>query len=581
MKDIFWKKQWKAGIFLCLFFASGLLALYFREFLGIDLEDEVYHVSSVYQVLQGKIPLMSIWDGHTGYFLLAPLGMLYQAFVPSLDGVVLYFRLTGFTIALAAAVINIHLLNKKYQDKNIVFYLLPMVFLAPVLRLNYNSISALLLSCACVLLYTSESEKSGWGRCLTAGILSGLVCLNYPTFAVIAVFLAFYVFFKNRNGFQIKRSAAFAAGVAVVGIIFFIWIFAEGSVEEFQAAMRAVLNAPHTKFRGPVNWNFFYRTFIVGFGRFFCRPYILMFLIYLTALFLIWKKAGTENRKAYALSAYALFALASVLPNRTGYGFAIFGLVIGAAAMLAMLGEKYQREHFLFYAVEFLFVLVYSFTSDNKNVLLGVSASAPFLAMVLCMFLYEHIGSAAGKAETEEEADEGKCRRRYAVFCMILTAVGLLHSYGYIYGDANFLRYSPEPVRAGAFRGMFTTAEKKEYLDGLETFADKNIHSGDRLCVVTLEPSVYLMSDASMYTPWTFDAQYLFKGFYDADPLLDYFKQYKELPDVLVGTGRKNEDLLTNPKYEIAGFISEYYILADEERAADTDLWAWRLKEGK
>ena len=98
--------------------------------------------------------------------------------------------------------------------------------------------------------------------------------------------------------------------------------------------------------------------------------------------------------------------------------------------------------------------------------------------------------------------------------------------------------------------------------------------------MVTLEPSVYLMSDAEMDTPWTFDAQYLFKGFYDADPLLDYFQQYKELPDVLIGTGRTNEDLLTNPKYEIAGFISEYYILADAEHVADTDLWAWRLKEG-
>ena len=73
---------------------------------GIDLEDEAYWVATYVQLWQGGAPLMSIWDGHTGFFLMMPFFFLYHAVVPPLDGIVLFSRVvsvllfTGMALAL-------------------------------------------------------------------------------------------------------------------------------------------------------------------------------------------------------------------------------------------------------------------------------------------------------------------------------------------------------------------------------------------------------------------------------------------------------------------------------------------------
>ena len=89
---------------------------------------------------------------------------------------------------------------------------------------------------------------------------------------------------------------------------------------------------------------------------------------------------------------------------------------------------------------------------------------------------------------------------------------------------------------------------------------------------------IYLMTDAEMFAPWTFDVQYLFKGFYEDDPLVDYFEQYQQYPDILIGTDKHNPDLMENPDYEIIGFIDENYTLVGTENIDGVNVYAWRKK---
>lgn len=570
----------KNKILLFVFYFCCIVGLYVRNCFGIDIEDEPYHVASVFHVLQGGIPLMSIWDGHTGFFLMAPFGILYKWLVPALDGVVLYFREIGLTISLIISAFNIRLIGKKYNDKNAWMLLLPVCLLSPTLKLSYNSASSLLLCTVCCLLYTEDSAKNYKLRYFVTGILAGLACLNYPTFSLIAIFLAIYIFFRSRDSFRLTKTIFYALGVAVVGALFFAWIFSQGSILEFLAAINAVLHAPHTAFRGPINLYFLYRTFVVGGGKFFARSYSLIIIAYFVSLWIINRSAKEPKRELYTVCAFAVFCVASILPNRTGYGYAIFGIALGFAAMMFTVDKSFICKHGIFYAVIVQFVLIYSFTSDNKNVMLGVSACSRIIAFTIVLTLYER-----AIEYIRHEPDHSRHithTKVYALLMILLSLVGMAHSYGSISGDSSIFRLNTR-VSAGVFSGQWTTEEKADYLDCMETFVDETVNTIPKIetrkfAVVTLEPMAYLMTNARIYTPWTFDSEYLFKGFYSAKPIMDYYKQYGEYPQILFATNKHNQDFYENSKYEVNNLIHEkYHLIESRELNEDVTAWVWVL----
>lgn len=559
------------------FYGICILLLLFREFFGIDIEDEVYHVSSIFQVLQGKIPLMSIWDGHTGFFLLSVFGALYKIIVPNLDGVVLYFRIIGLLIALLSTFLLCKILNKKYNDKNLFVYIIPMILISPILKISYNSASTILLCIICALLYTSINKTKEILRYLIIGVLSGIMCLNYPTFSIIAIFLAGYILWKNKK-FKLERFLSYAGGVAIVGISFFIWIFANGSLNEFFTAIQAVTHAPHTEYRGPLNADFFYRTYIVSIIKFFVRKkYIVVLITYIISLFVLSRKVSDKNKEKTFFIAYAIYCLISTIANASGYGYFIFGISIGFLILMTFLNKKikYLKKYAIFFIIELLYILIYSLTSDNKNVLLGVSATSTFIAMTICIMLYEYICILK-----EKTGEENKWHYILVIFALIIS--GLTYTFINVYGDSSFIKNKlNSQVSTGVHKWQFTTNERKEYLEGLEEFVDKNIKEDEKVCVATLEPMVYIMTPAEIYTPWTFDAQYLFKGFFSAKPLLDYFEKYNQLPDYIFATDYHNKDFYMNEKYEINTLIKEKYELKDSQNIGETNAWIWKLKEGE
>jgi hypothetical protein len=159
----------------------------------------------------------------------------------------------------------------------------------------------------------------------------------------------------------------------------------------------------------------------------------------------------------------------------------------------------------------------------------------------------------------------------------------MAHTYGRIYGDGGNIFKLSARMESGVFKGQWTTPEKKEYLDNMESFLDENISSlpgieSKDFAVITLEPMAYLMTDARMYTPWTFDSEYLFKGFFSSKPVTDYYEAYGRYPQVLFATNYHNEDFFENPEYEINGLIEEKYsLLASEKLSEDVTAWVWLL----
>ena len=562
-----------------IFYIFCIASLFVRNIFGVDLEDEPYRVSSVFQVIQGNIPLMSIWDGHTGYFLMVPFGIIYKWFVPSLDGVILFFRWISFSISIIMVIVDIKIISNKYNDKNAWIFLLPACFLSPVLSITYNTASSLLLCTVCCLLYSDDSKEKNKIRYFIIGILMGLVCLNYPTFSLIAIFLLFYIFIKNRD--SVSKTVYYLLGVAIVGILFFVWIFLNGSFQEFLVATDHIINGPHSIHRGPINFDFLYRTFIVGGGLFFKRKYFLIIALYLIVLLIINKYVKEKNREIYSIYAFIIFCIASFFPNRIGYGYSIFGIAFSFCAMMFIVDRKFIQKHAIFYIIVVLFVLIYSFTSDNKNVMLGITSCGHIISFTIILTLYERI-----RALKCDEINNLllKNKKSLIIAILVLSLLGIGHSYGFIYNDSGILSLNSK-ITKGVFSGQYTTSNRANYVENMEEFVNININSianinEKKLSVVTLEPMVYLMSDAEIYTPWTFDVQYLFKGYFSSKPLVDYYKQYKEYPQILFATNKNNPDFYNNSKYEINNLINEKYILLKKEQLADDVIgWIWILKD--
>ena len=158
---------------------------------------------------------------------------------------------------------------------------------------------------------------------------------------------------------------------------------------------------------------------------------------------------------------------------------------------------------------------------------------------------------------------------------------GLLSAYQYVYRDSP-VRNLDAPVQSGIFQGLYTTPVTARFVVDFEREIEEHVNADQTLCVVTREPMIYVMSKASIYAPQTWDAQFLYRGFTSAKPLLSYFDAMGgRLPDILAATDRDKSisDFYENDKYEIVPFIREHYRLYCEKNIDGVTLWLWERSE--
>ena len=547
-------------VFMLFFFSSCFVLLYLRTFFGIWIDDTPYHLMSRIHVLQGKVPLMQIWDGHTGFFLTAPFFALFKMFVPDLTGLALYDRLLSLTLAIIISLFNIYMLDvRKYHDRNILTSLIPFIFLVPIMSMGYNSMTSLLIITAATLIYTESSY-------FFAGIVTGVMCLSYPTCAFIAIFLFAYITFRH----GIKNGLFFSVGVIIIGSAFFAWIFSKGSLSEFKTAINYVINSPHTANRGAVNLQFLFKATVVPVTLFVALN-IRNFIVYFAHMYMIRNLSNDLMYRKLFLISFGLFAL---LPVKNAYTFSNFILLL---PFVFSLDKETRKTHHIFYYLILLFAVIYIFTSDMRSIIAGFGAASPVIAFVICLTLYEFSRKDAG------------LKTAASILSIILVIAGLIQTYSNISEGINSWDFQTfhhralwrnSQIKTGIFKYIITSEEKKNYLEQLQEFVRANVHDNDKLCVVTLESSVYGFTNAEIYTPWAFDVQYYWAGFRSSSPLLDYFEFYNEYPDVLVATNRVNRDFYdNNPEYEINTFIKEHYVLSAQKTIENITAYIWRLKK--
>ena len=564
-------KQISSSRYKYIIFAILYIMFVARIQFGIDLEDEAYQVSSYYQIWQGKIPLMSIWDGHTGYFLLAPFFAIYHYFVPGLDGVTIYFRVISKLFFSIFAVCFMWMVWKK--EKLSLSWLLLLA--SPILlwytrtnQLNYNAGAAWVLTLMCSWYYFCYRDTRLFF--LLLGWLSALLCIFYPTMLIISFVMGVFLLIRRYRYDEGHYWYFYLFGLGMVGGAFILWIFSNGSFQEFMTAVEHILHAPHTEYRGPLDSKFFFKTYIASIFHFVWRKwFVLLFVSYLAGIMYCMKKLPKMKRYHAASCIFVCYVMLSAVVNRQGYGYAIMALFLGFLVIMAVCSHNPFKQNWIYYLGVVLFVGIYSLTSDNKNVLLGVNSATGLLVAGMVTSILE-------------------LRKRYPIhrgICAVLLSMialsGIAQAYFSVYNDVSVPRcIAGGRVSTGVFQGIYTSADRRKYIEEIEHIMhEEPISSEDTIAVFTLEPSIYLMTKAEILAPWTFDVQYLFKGFYNDKPLTDYYRSYNRWPDIMVATNRnkKNKDVGYNEEYRIHEVLKEkYHLVLTRQLDYDTYLYMWR-----
>lgn len=564
-------------------------ALTIRSLMSVELTDEVYSIAAIYNASFGKRPFVDIWDPHTGWVLYVPLFRVFQVFSPSLEGIVLYFRLVYYFLAIVVLV-ACYLIVKR-SNEFILFSFLPfaacigyVAFSIP--QMGHNSgVSYLMIFVFC-LLCTIQSHR----RFFLAGILMGLSCILYPTIVVLAILLLIPLFFVIEKN-KLRLIAAYCGGVIVIGIIFFTWIMLGGNgFEGLITGIKATITTPHEINKGVIGGKFIQNTFTDRLNVFFTLQRSVIWGIHLVTftLIMIFRKRERKGGVAHLLIEWMLFIVVAtveiflcsdVQPISRG-GYISFTIFASSFLLMLLMWKQTGYQVKILSLITISWILTYCFTSDNKNLFFAMDAAGTlvFFYASYSMLFYNTIGG-SGKVHRNKYVNLGKkhptIELSQIVFPTLLLVVGILCYFGYVYRDEPLGELKVR-VGHGIYAGLYTTEENAYYVESLERDVESITAGHKNIFVANNMPAIYLMSKIEPFTPQTWDAQFLARGYTSAEPVLSYFEFKEKKPELVVMNNHLLSDLYDRNDAEIWAYLDhnyEEYAIINHKENDTTKIW--------
>lgn len=554
-------------LIITFFIAIIFSLLLYRATLSVEITDEVYGISSILGIVQGQRPLYTSWF-HTGWCLIAPIYNLFIALNKgSTEEIVLFSRISY--LILTMIVTSFIAIRLAKANKNICYLALSCCItyvFASVFLLGYNQLTVLilLLVAYCLEILWHKREQSYlW---LIPGISMGLACINYPTLSAMTVIMAIViVFFSEALG--LKKSLWFSLGVIIVGGIFALWILSETSLEQILTAVDGMLQSPHEKLKG----NFLLFT-IKAFLNPIKSPKILATVLFFLLSSFFAHKRAINNKLNIHFIIYIIFTILNCslliyMPVSESIND-LFAFIFWIITISWLLLDKLisSKKYMSYLVIQFCFALTYALTSANITFFRGFAVSSIMTSFLAIRVLIE--------------SSKGKNQLLTTLLALLVIATpGLLHVYKFVYRDEPVIQLNTK-VERGIYKGLYTTSDRRDFVLQMEDIMSNYTTSNDSLCVVTVEPMLYIMSKAKITTPHTWDPQFLGYGFTSAEPILSYFKKLNlEYPSVLVATNTEIKDFFENDKYEIKKFIKGNYNILLFKEILGAKIALWRKKE--
>ena len=497
------RKKIQDGVFLI--FVLALFALVFnRIHYGVDLSDEAYNSALPYRFALGDRPFVDeMAPQQTSSFLLFPLIKIYTLLFGT-ESLILFMRYMYVLFTIFIAFLIYKTINEHLGKKIALLICLLVVFYAPfgAIFFNYNRLAFLLFSAGCFI-GVLRRDKLFW-----SGVLHGLTLIAYPFFAIPCAAFFLIQLFRYRD----LKNARYVYG-AFIPLSAFLVLVAWIGFDKLVNMMWSLRSGMHG---GGIE-----KLIHVILGIWDRIHYKEIILLYCIIVFALSRKYQQTSLALVMVVLIPFFAFKISDPSAPSWYMIIYGLFAPYLMLFIKSEETFPSSIFLgIWIPSLLAGLTTGFISANAsiNVGIGIVPGALVTSILLVWIL------------RERASDFNHYVPAILLASLLLILLGF--QYKFVYSEGSYVELS-ERIEYGPYRGLYTSLEKKQYLESIIQDFSKFETDQGKVLFFDFFPAGYLfttMKPASNLV-WTPTPQ-LFNT--DRGLLLRYYDRESNVPDVSV-----------------------------------------------
>lgn len=547
-------------------YAAAVLALMaYRLFLGVEMTDEAYYISSSYRYLHGNIPFYDSWDPQIGSALLALPVFWIKSLFGGTQGIMLYSRLSFLVFKLLMSAPLYLAIKKRFSRGVCMLICVAYAIYTPFSLYNwsYNNLCLTFLISGCFLFLYSTDLDDGQKSNIplaTAGVFHALMAFSYISSTPLCLLFGLMLVMLSRLGSGSwkrawKRLIPYAlGGLGTAALLLAILYAITGG--------RLFLDMPniftHYYYSGDMGnpIQSFFSTIYVCLNVLARNWAAVLFLVLFSLALRLFKGRGWA-----ALLSPLVFLIMTGPPEINSYILIEYACYTGLAFFIFAINadwkDKFVRGLYLVGAGgSLLYFLCVGLTSAGAI----AQARFAFYAGALCLVVlvtYEMAKIFPG-----------------AVLLRLLPALAccagvLICWYSYSYRDQPPLSVDTT-VTSGVYAGCKTGAPRAEAYMRLEQVLKQRQIPGGKVMIVGNYPGVYLMTPMTPCAPSTWSTYYALEGYQAA---LYMNKGEHFMPDQIVFLNDiEYNAFIANPESELGSIIKAGYAMAYTESLSYDEL---------
>lgn len=547
-------------------FSSALM--FVRAFFGTEFTDEAYTVSDALAVMHGNIPFTynnsMIAVGMS--FIPVMFYKIYELFVPDLEGIFLYSRLTFVVFRLCIIVAIYILLKGEVSRKHrllIAGVLIPFVGSSVFIQnWGYNATATYIILLTVFMLYnTLRRWRSGikqYIRLFASGFLTAIGVFAHPVY-VVAVFVFIFLICMNvEKKEQFKAALLYCmGGILEIFIVLIPIILQSGLDKFFYGAETMLVGGPKGYIKDTVFERASYVVSLIWPGWILLGSGTIL-IYYLSRKFIRLEEKESFKKEYWILAVgYSILfcIIYYIIVIQNDFYIFVGSVCVGAFLLLIPTYKRWSSLSWYLGVYNISFIIVMTITTLTGD---RLYYCIPMLIPVLIILFHQRT----------------KLFHYIAVFISVIMI--LLQGYTDftdVYRDDMIANLTTR-VELGVYKGIYTTADRAKDVVELEQYLNENIREEESVSFRDNAPVAYLMRNTNICDVRTWDTMQYSYGCDDPTLMYRYYKNKEQIPDVIayIDFGRDKVMSIENSSdvFQYNDFVNKYFYLDQNDFKNDT-----------
>lgn len=242
----------KTGMIPYIVIVCYSILLFYRCFYGIDNGDEGFYISLAHRLYMGEALLVDDWyPAQLFAVFLLPFYKVFCFFVPSGEGIFLFFRIVSLLIKMICAFFFYRVMIRKNKNQWTVLVAALLFYVYErdnILSLSYYFMGMVMAFVAGVLLYCVKqyaADNRQYVIAFFSGVCFAIATVSNPYLAIIYLIGMIYLAIQRKQR-RINRGiiGANVGGVIIVTVCFFTFVLQRAGIAEIIDNLPFILNDP-------------------------------------------------------------------------------------------------------------------------------------------------------------------------------------------------------------------------------------------------------------------------------------------------------------------------------------------------